>query len=140
MPLANSPAFGAMTPNLLSTHSMAVLGDVTTTSTTYVDLLSTTLAISGGLYLVTFSASGSNATNNTNVRFQLVIDGVVQRGTKFRKDGGTGGTAALCRRVALAAGTRTFKIQWSVSAGTGRIRASTVTEEHAWMLIDELSR
>ena len=141
MPLAECLSFGSIgiTP-LVQTSFLELSSDTTTTSTAYVDLITVSMFTMGGICLVTFSVGAVNSSANTNVRFQLTLDGVVQRGTKFRQDAGAGSAGSLCYRTAPAAGAHTFKIQWSVSAGTGRIRAATVNEEHAALLIEEIAR
>lgn len=141
MPLSDCLMYGPIGPtSMLQTAYLELSVDTTTTGATFVDLLTVNLTTYGGVCLVTFTVGGGNATTNTNVRFQLTLDGVAQRGTKFRQDTGAGSPGCLAYRAAPAAGSHVFKIQWSVSAGTGRIRAATVNEEHASLMIEEITR
>lgn len=143
MPLSTCAQFGFLGNRLIDSEYVDALGDVSTTSTTFVDLTGVSMLFQtqlGTVCICTFSASGSNSSINTNVRFQLMVDGVAQRGTKFRNPTTNGSCATLIYRVTgLTAGNHTFKMQWSVSAGTGRIRALTVVEEHAGLLVEEVT-
>lgn len=140
MPLASCSPFSAVgMPPLVQSVFQTLTEDVTTTSTSFVEILRIDTPTYGGTCLVSFSVSG-NATSNRNVYFAAMLDGVLVRGTKFRQDGGSGAPASLVCHVAPDAGDHTFQILWAVSSGTGRIRAATITEEHASLLIEEITR
>lgn len=117
--------------------------DTTTTSTTFVDLLSvvvTTLA--GTKLLIHASTSASNTGVNGEVRFRVTIDGTAVRGWSNVKTG-AGQTASggfTYRKTGLSAAAHTIKVQWLVDAGTGRIRPATaaIDIEHASLLCQEV--
>jgi hypothetical protein len=118
--------------------------DTTTTSTTFVDLITQNITIStNGIVLVWFSCGASNSGNNNQVIFQVTIDGVAKRGAATVAASGatdTGSAAIVLRVTGLTAGTRTVKIQWRVSAGTGRVRPATSPDtEHASLLLAEVT-
>jgi len=117
--------------------------DTTTASGVFVDLLTATITTTaGGILLIHANMSSSNsavilapATNS----FQVLIDGVVQRGAACAAYTGSAFGASIGLRVAVAAGLRTVKIQWKVSGTTGRIRPVTTTDESASLLVCEVS-
>jgi hypothetical protein len=109
-------------------------GDITTTSTTFVDLTGLTTTITTGAHrcIVIFNASGrvNSATNALNI--DIAIDGTRQgqsRGLLF--GGNTNSVGANPFSLwyltgVLSAASHTFKIQWSVdSGGTATMFAST---------------
>jgi hypothetical protein len=129
-------------PQVIQTQYSALAVDTSTTSTSFVDLMSLTLATDSNRTITYFSAAGNNATSATALRFQLLIDGVVTRGCNTRcVSSGNGGTVSLVYYSSvLTPGSHTFKIQWSVSAGTGTINASTGTSDNAVLLVEEVNR
>jgi len=141
MPLAGSR--DAATPQVRNSAFVEQISDITTTSTTFVDLgnVSITMVTAGAPCVCFFSCSASNATmNNVITSFRLMVDGVAARGTKFTYNTTGGGTTLTYRTGTLAAGSHIFKIQWSVAAGTGRIRALTQIDEGANLLVEEIDR
>ena len=109
-------------------------GDLTTSSTTFVDAtgLTVTLSTAARRCLVLFNASGHNNTNTANIAIDLAIDGT-------RQGQGYGlvviqASASAAPNInmgfsyltdVLSVGSHTFKIQWRVDAGTGTLFAST---------------
>lgn len=129
------------TPSIVQTSYVTQSTDITVTGTAFVDIGSITLTLitSGGSCVCYFNAGASNSATNNNLRFQLVVDGVAQRGVKTRNATTAGNGVALVYEVTPGIGSHTFKMQWSVSAGTGRIRPTT-TDEHASLLVQEMGR
>lgn len=107
--------------------------NITTTSTSMVDLtgFSVTFTTQGGHVLVMFNARA----NGTTVRFDIVMDGVSVTGDT---DGigapGATGEVSICRILAPTAGSRTFKIQWRVTSGTGTVYPAGLCQLLAWEL------
>jgi hypothetical protein len=110
--------------------------DYTTTSTTFVAVDATKLALSvdtdGEAILVGFSATVNNATNASTINLELEVDGNIHATddgivmTQFVT--GVGKAAiGFSRYIPLAAGTHTIKLLWRVSAGTGIIYAGAGT-------------
>jgi hypothetical protein len=118
-----------------------IVADTTTTSTSFVDLLSLTVTTTGSSFLLTtFSAAFTNSSGVTyrRVEFQLLIDGVPQHGCLGVATSTNGATIAMVDRLAVSAGTHTVTVQWRTSANTAQIRPSTVTED-AHLLVCEVS-
>jgi hypothetical protein len=118
--------------------------DTTTTSATFVTLLTQAITIvAGNNVMVWFSAGCSNSNNNAQVNFRLTIDAVAVRGVgSVAASGATNASSVSLVYLSsgLAAGVHTFAIQWLVSANTGRIRPVTVpSREHASLIIQEVS-
>ncbi len=110
-------------------------GNVTTSSTTLVDLTGATKTLTTGAHrcLVTFSCTTYNA--NTTVQhsgFALLIDGVNTGGTFgniYAENHASNGVAISFSYLTdvLSAASHTFKIQWKVQANTGTVEASSVS-------------
>jgi hypothetical protein len=121
-----------------------ITSDTTTTSTTFVDLLSQTFSItSGSKVLVQFTVGCSNAQNNRTQYYRLTVDGTAYRavGVATYGAGNTPSSGALSMLITgLSAGSHDFKIQWRVSSSTGQIRPVTAADqEHAHMILTEIS-
>jgi len=106
--------------------------DITTTSTTLVDLTGATLTFTTGAFPVQYSvAQGTtNATTGAGVWFNVDLDGGLLHGT----DGipvytSVGGYYAFnCfsgQTAALSAAEHTIKMQWKVGSSTGTVRGNT---------------
>jgi hypothetical protein len=113
--------------------------DTTTTSNTFVDLLTTTLTTSAGYLLINFTVCGDTSLNNRYVAFRITVDGVAIRSTGFTSATTDQPHSAACQaRVSVGAGSHTVKIQWFTSGGSGRIRPVTNPDwDHASLLIRE---
>jgi hypothetical protein len=141
MPLYNE--FLSSQPQIVQSQYTVLGVDSTTTSTTFVDLMSTTVNTSANTCVVYFTASGDNSTTSVNSYFQLLIDGTPLRGTKYRNtaNSGAGHSCILvCETPMLTAGAHVFKIQWLAQSGTSRIRPLTIATDHASLLIEEVTR
>jgi len=103
-------------------------GDLTTTSTTFVDVTDMTVTLTTGARrcLVFCSALGGH-TGSGSTLIDIAVDGTRQGQTL----GLTGGNSASFPLVltfltpVLSAGSHTIKLQWRVDAGTAQIYAST---------------
>lgn len=107
-------------------------GDVTTTSTTFVDLTSASITITTGArrVLLTFAASGWNSSAASLVKLDFMVDGTRVGGTVglINVNAGANAERNLCMTYltdVLSAASHTFKVQWCVNAGTGTIYASS---------------
>lgn len=114
--------------------------DTTTTSTSFVDFMTLNVNTGQNALCVFFSASGNNTTSGARVHFQLLVDGVIRRGSDFFCVSTTnGGCAALVYKTFnLSDGAHVIKIQWSVTAGTGSVNASSGTSDHASLIVYEV--
>ncbi len=103
-------------------------GNYTTTSTAFVDVdaanLAVTLTTNGGPVLVSASGVARNTSSSDATCFDVAVDGT-RVGDGFgqglvRVTGTTYANMSFAVLVTgLAAGSHTFKLQWSVTAGTG---------------------
>lgn len=105
--------------------------DYTTTSTSFVDVdatnLSLTITTNGGPVLVSAAFTWGANTGNITVYFDLDVDGASYTSSKgvhfeyYPASTGShlGGFSVLVD--GLTAGSHTFKLQWKVGSGTGRI-------------------
>lgn len=129
------------TPQIIQTSSANVGADTTTTSTTFVDLLSLTMYINSNPVVIYFSVSGNNTTASTRVSFQLVIDGIATRGFSYIcVSSGNGGSGAIVYKTQpLFYGNHTFKIQWLTSGGTAQVLAGSGASDNAYLVVDEVT-
>jgi hypothetical protein len=109
-------------------------GDITTPSTSFVDLTGATLTITtaGGPVLLLFNVSSYNSAANYRNSFDFAVDGTrMAAAAAFGLGSSMGPTssveapgATLAALVTgLSAASHTFKVQWRVAAGTGTVRA-----------------
>ena len=145
MPLKPPTGGGAGSGDILQTASAVLAADSTTTSVTYVDLLSLTLTTAGGTRLEVYASfATSNAVDNAlggQDYLQLTIDGVklVEGGNEQWTVTESGMITGLTSY--LTDGSHTVKLQWRTTAGsTLRCSASTLTRpEHASLMVIETS-
>lgn len=130
------PTFQAAGSTTAPVFSRVVLtsGDITTTSTTFVDLTGATITFTTGANPVAYGlfASGMNSTTGEAVILDVDIDGARQSGAtngfglfKTPTGGALGNVSFTGQSAALSAGSHTIKVQWRVSANTGTISASS---------------
>lgn len=128
-------------PNLMLSAFAELTADTSTSSSSFVDLLTVNVVVSaGGILLCKFASSSTNATA-INL-FRLTVDGVVYQSTAIRI--GAGVTilcpAAMVARIPnLADGSHVVKVQWAVTGATGYIRpVSQVGYEFASLFAVEM--
>jgi hypothetical protein len=106
-------------------------------------LLTTSVTIvAGNILLINFSAGASNGTNNREVHFRLIVDGVTRRGVGMTVSpaNSPASVSMVARITGLAAGPRTVTIEWQVDAGTGQVRPVLAPDtEHATLLIQRVT-
>lgn len=107
-------------------------GNLTTTSTSFVDLAGVTTTITTGAHRVLLGFVGFGSANGASNELVLTfaIDGTAVGGDDglIAAGGGAGVDRNLCFTFTtdvLAAGSHTFKVQWFVTSGTGTVFAST---------------
>jgi hypothetical protein len=135
-----TPSAGAST--LLQTSLLSVAADTTTTSTTFVDLLSITLTTGANKLLIHAAGAISNAGANVNMKLRLLVDGVSIGGIQLRSPAAAIGTGfALVDKVTVTAGSHTVKLQWLTASSTAQCRPVTgnVDGESANLLIEEVT-
>ena len=118
-----------------------VTADTTTTSATFVDLLSIRLTTGAGFLLIRALGACSNTTANTNNRLRVLVDGVSIGGSQFRaRSVGIAEAFAIQKRAAVTAGSHGIKLQWARASGTLQCRPVTnVDAERASLLVEEVT-
>jgi len=109
-------------------------GDVTTTSTTLVDLTAASITLTTGAFPTTILFTCTSNTNGLGILYLNVdIDGSLELGTagifSYTKIAHYFEFTSIAHQsAALTAASHTFKIQWKVSSGyTGTIEADSAT-------------
>ena len=119
---------------------VALATDATTSSATYAALLATTFtSVNENSFLVVqFTVSGVKVTNNGNVAFRVVVDGVATKGiTTYGAIGAAGIVGTILLRVAVTRGLHAIRVDWLTTTVSARISAATVVEEHASLHVCE---
>jgi hypothetical protein len=120
---------------VIQTKSVEIAADITTSSTTFVDLDGITSTITtqvGSKLELYFSASVSNVSANTGIYFRFMVDGVAGRGGAERYINVPAVGVALSQAVTgLPGGFHTIKVQWRVGGGTGQIRPITAHDSES---------
>jgi hypothetical protein len=125
---------------LQQTSFAEITSDTTTTSLTYVDLLSVTITTIAGNISIYASASGDNTNNARLSKYRIMIDGVADRGFVANVSPSLPDSGAIVLRRAVTAGSHTIKLQWATSANTARIRPITNPDtDHASLLVEEVT-
>jgi len=112
---------GSDPTNLVYQHAEAT-GDTTTTSTAFTQLADMSITPSAGTYLVFFSTTASNGTNNAIVYARVTINGTTIAGSEVsarRANQLVGSTLAICGYPVTVNGAEPIQIYWRVTAGTG---------------------
>jgi hypothetical protein len=133
-------------PTLLQTQFAELSANTSTTSTSFVNLLSITMDTSGeSSLLIFFTGTPYMSNDSQTIAFQLVVDGTPVRGCASHSDksgaNDTHATAALVyKQTGLAAGSHTITIQWKTDSGTtASIRPVTTIQESGSLLINEVT-
>lgn len=114
--------------------------DISTSSTTFVDMadMSVTITTGNNPVLIIFSVSVDNSISGTYL--VIDIDGVDERGASVADSGMYWvGTQAVLKT--LSAGSHTIKGQWKVDSGTSYCYATTEPDkEHRRLIVIELKK
>jgi hypothetical protein len=117
-------------------------GDVTTTSTSLVDLTGATLTFTTGAFPVQYAVaqSASISATGTSMQCNVDLDGTLLHGSQgLQAGGGVGGQyfdwSFSGQTAALSAGEHVIKVQWMVGDDTGTMRASTYIN-HMWSVME----
>ena len=123
--IGRDPAFGRV---------VRTAGNLTTTSTSLVDVTGATVTFTTGAFPVAYGVAqaGWNNTINAANRFNVDIDGTLQHGSiGIQVNQPTAGYRVNYsfsgQSVALSAGSHTIKLQWSVNSGTGTLECGSVS-------------
>jgi hypothetical protein len=127
---------------LLQSTFVEQASNTTTGSASFVTLLTQSITTSAGsALLIDATASLSNTGGTSNTDIQIVIDGTAARGCGTRTTSGNvpGGLAIVYKKTGLAAGVHTILLQWRTNAGTAQCRPTTTANEHASLVIQEVT-
>ncbi len=118
---------------------VALAANVAIGVTAYAALVSTTITtyLPNGHIDITFTASGANSASAANARFLVLVDGAPVKGTYAYTAAGQTFCGAIVLRVPVRAGKHAVAVQWKSDAGAALIRAASVVEEHAHLLVQE---
>lgn len=126
--------------SVIQTAFAHVTTDISTTSSTFVDMTSQSITITTGANAIFawWQASVSTSTAGGVANFNLLLDGVNQAGGSAKPGGSSSISTGLIHRFAVTAGTHTIKIQWNVSSGTLSCLAATQpsTQSGALMIME----
>jgi hypothetical protein len=109
-------------------------GNITTTSTSLVDISGVSVTITTGAFPVAYGASQGSHVNavGNGMNFNVDIDGSLQRGTVgevFAQPVADHlvNSSFSGQSAALSAGSHTIKLQWSVGGNTGTLRMNSAS-------------
>ena len=115
---------------------------MSTSSTTFIDLLTVPIVTTGGNLEIWANASNSLTSPSRTTFFRITLDGVALDGAStFTTFSDVARTAAIVRKVTgVLAGAHTVKVQWRVDSGTSQIRpVSQPDSESAGLLVNEVT-
>lgn len=132
-PRTNLPAF--------QSSSSRIAVNTTTTSTTFVDLLSVTLTTQASFLLIFFTCGVSNTAGTGQTFFRVLVNGVAVAGAGASQvSANRPVSCAISHRIAVNAGSNIVKVQWRVANATGQIRPVAAPDaEHANVIVMEVA-
>jgi len=140
---ANWQSLGSITSNYKQSVFLEKTTDATTTSTSFVTLLSQAITLAGSTnLLIRFSAGVSNTGNNAQTFFRITVDGVVKRGVSVVASsvGAVESAAMVLKVTGLSAAAHTVLVEWRVGGSTGQVRPVAAPDsEHASLLLEEVA-
>jgi len=137
---SGSSIIGAASGKLKQTVFSEISSDTTTTSATFVDLLTANITTTGGGLLIHATVSSTSSGNSEDHHYQVLLDGTPKRGfLHWAKSEVAGSGAVVIYLTGVSAAAHTVKLQWRVSGQTGQIRPVTTIDEHASLLVQEVT-
>jgi hypothetical protein len=134
------PTTGSGGGGLLQTAEAHVTVDTTTTSHTFVDLLSVTLTTSGGALLINAGGAINNSNAGKAMQLRVTLNTVSQGGVTVVNTGANAVSFGMAIKVAAAAGSNTIALQWLTPANTAQCRPVTQADlESASLVVQEVS-
>jgi hypothetical protein len=116
--------------------------NASTTSTTFVNLLTGSVIVQpGAVLLINASGSISNSVSGATMAVRLLVDGVTFRGAGVRPivAGSTASFDFPFRVSGLSAGARQVTLQWKTNVGTARCRPAFAPDtEHCTIVVQEV--
>jgi hypothetical protein len=133
---------GAASTTLRQSVFAHITANTTTTSTSFVNLISQAITVGSGAYLIIHAAGAfSNSSTTANMKCRITVDGVTAGGVQLRASAlNIGNSWAMVYRLSVEAGARTVALQWLTSTGTAQCRPVTNADgESASLLIEEVT-
>lgn len=126
--------------NYVSSSYSQILADATTTSTSYVGIMSQSVSVSTNEIINLFFSTAFDTVNSSQlVSFQVFIDTVAQAGSSASslcRGSGLFASCAFIGQYNLSAGNHTVEIRWKTNVATARILPVTnPTANHANLLL-----
>jgi hypothetical protein len=130
----------AFSGSLVQSIFKDVTADTTTTSSTYVDLLTQAITTGANFLEFTLTFSATNSTGNKSIDFQILLDAVVVHGGGINvSSAGSSVSGAVSHKAAITAAAHTVKVQWKTTGGTASINATTTPGSyHCSLFIKEV--
>ena len=126
-------------PTLAFNRVTRTAGNLSTTSTSLVDLTGATVTFTTGAFPVVMglSAEGWHGTADAEIHINCVVDSTLLLGTTgriFHADTANININAstTCMTAALTAASHTVKVQWSTNTGTANIGSDSAQSLHFW--------
>lgn len=129
-------------PSTVQTQYSEITTNTTTTSGTFVDLLTVSITTGATSIIIQATGSASNTNANQSAEFRITLDGVaVGGGANARCVAANVAAAfAITKKVSVSAAAHTVKLQWLRTANTARIDPSGSPDtEHASLLVQEVT-
>jgi hypothetical protein len=130
-------------PNILVPESFAqsvyseITTNTTTTSTSYVNLLTNTITTGANKVIIIASISGLISATGFQIDWQITLNGTPVRGGSYRPSTTVSNSGALFYNGTIGQGAHTILLQWRVGSGTGTINPATGTQ-HASLSTSEV--
>jgi hypothetical protein len=128
----------------VQTSSTTLAVDTTTTSVTFVDLLSLTINVTNENSTLIISSCGSvsNTNNAKLIQVRITVDGTSQGGQSLNAISSAIANpfSLVCRSAGISSGSHTVKLQWLTGANTAQCRPVSVgiDTESANLIVQEV--
>lgn len=105
---------------VLQTLSVSVTSDISSSSTSFVDMPFMSIAVTTGANMLVcwFQGAIIAGTSGAIIDFNLLLDGVNKGGASSKPGGSSGASYPLNGKFTVTPGVHTVKIQWRVSGSS----------------------
>lgn len=137
--ISDLPGSGGGAGAYLEVQQATVTTDITTTSTSYVDMAGASITLSvasGDDLLISFDVGAFNTTGSVFVQIQ--VDGGAAEYVVSTTANASGSTCGDWVATGLSVGSHTVKLQWKVNAGTALCSAATGENHHAVLIVERV--
>lgn len=134
---------GAGAGVLAQTQAAQVVADASTTSTSFVDLLTVNITTEANAVIIRAMGHVSNSSANVNMRLRVLVDGVSVGGGQVRSASASGIAVPFALQFktgVLSAGAHVIKLQWATVSSTMRCRpVAAADSETASLVVEEVT-